>query len=72
MRRRAFPRDAIEANTARIEFGLDTSTYSKVATQLQAWRLGSAIYHSASELRRIIRESARYEPSAASQRRLSA
>jgi len=72
MQRKAFPRDAIEATTARIEFVLDNSTYSKLATQLPAWRLGSAIYHSAGDLRRLIRQSARYEPRDASQRRATA
>jgi hypothetical protein len=70
--RRDFPSDPIEATAARIEFGLDGATYSRLAAQLRAWRLGSAVFHSASELRRIIRTSARYEPSAESQRRQTA
>jgi len=71
-RKRAFPRDPIEATAARIEFGLDGATYSRLVTRLRTWRLGSAIYHSASELRRVIRESARFEPSGATQRRPTA
>ena len=71
-RTRDFPHDAIESTAARIQYGLDGATYSRLAAQLRTWRVGSAIFHSAGELRRIIRTSARYEPSAESQRRQSA
>ena len=63
MRNRPFPRDAIEASAARLTYGLDGATYSKLATELRAWRLGSAVFHSASELHSLIRKSARFERS---------
>ncbi len=62
MRTRAFPRDAIEATTARLKYGLSNATYSPLAAQLHAWRVGSATFHSDSEIRRAIRQTARYEP----------
>jgi hypothetical protein len=72
VRDRAFPSDPIEATTARIKYGLDGATYSRLAPRLRTWRLGNAIFHSHSELRRIIRESARFEPSGATQQRPTA
>lgn len=63
MRRKVFPRDAIEASAARVAYGLDGATYAKLVSRLPAWRLGSATFHSDSDLRRLIRENARFEPS---------
>jgi hypothetical protein len=62
MATRPFPRDAIEATAARLKYGLDHATYSRLAAQLHAWRLGSAIFHSDGELLRLIRSTARSEP----------
>jgi len=65
MRKNTFPRDAIEATTARVRYGLDVSTYNKLALQLDTWSLGRAKFHSESALRRLIRVSACLEPSTA-------
>jgi hypothetical protein len=62
MRQKAFPADAIEATSARIKYGLNVKTYGMLAGQLPAWRLGSAVYHSDGELRRLIRKLVQFEP----------
>jgi hypothetical protein len=62
MRARVFPRDAIEATTARLKYGLSSANFAPLAAKLHTWRVGSAIFHSESDVRRAIRDVARHEP----------
>lgn len=62
MRTQPFPKDAIEAVAARIKYGLDGATYAKLTSGLPSWRLGRATFNSHNALRRIIQETAQFEP----------
>jgi hypothetical protein len=61
MSTRAFPGDAIEATAVRLKYGLNNATYQPLAATLHAWRVGSAVFHSESDILNAISQAAHHE-----------